>query len=111
MVTTRSGSPIPDDTPAMLNRASSRPSDRRGGPVDRGFIGQVERDELADLNRRRSNVEPDHLGAELGELTRDMLTDARRASGDDDPPAVVAPQLVSLRHFLSASGFLLSTLP
>ena len=59
------------------------------------------------MDRRWSNVEPDHLGAELADLARDLLTDARRASGDDDPPAVVSPELVSLRHFASASGFLL----
>ena len=69
--------------------------------------------ELLELQRRLAlavpllacaDIKPDDLGAELGELTRDVLTDTRRTPGDDDPAAVVAPQLVNLSHRLRPVG-------
>src|SRR5882757_801599 len=69
-----------------------------GGLVDRHRVGQVDLAELLERQRRLPHVEPDNLGAELGELARDVLTDAGRTSGDDHASAVVAPQLVNLSH-------------
>jgi hypothetical protein len=43
-------------------------------------------------------IQSDDLRTEFDELSRDMLTDARRTTGDDDAPTVVAPEVVNLCH-------------
>src|SRR5262249_57201157 len=95
-------------------------ADHCGGPVDRRLVGQVDLVELLELQCRAPQVQADDLGAQLGELPGEMLTDARRAAGDDDTPPLVAPEVVDLSHPLllirwrhsvlltSAVGFLLS---
>ena len=97
-----------------------RAVDRRGGPVDRGRIGQVDLVKLLELQRRPLQVQPNDLGAELGELPRHFGSDTRAAAGDHRAAAVVAPEVVDLSHVLflvgrchsvlltSAEGFLLS---
>ncbi len=77
IVTTSNGSPMPDDTPAMLKSASTGPSIAAAAPVDRRRVGQVDLVELLELQRRRLQVQPDDLGAELGELPRHFGADAR----------------------------------
>ena len=53
---------------------------------------------LFELLDRTPAIQSDDLGAEFDELSRDMLTDARRTTGDDDAPTVVTPEVVNLCH-------------
>jgi len=66
--------------------------------------------ELIELHRRSFQVQPDDVGAQLGELAGDGCTDAGCAPRDHSTPPVVTHQFVNLAvvHFRSAAGFLLS---
>ena len=112
IVTTSNGSPMPDDTPAMLKSASTGPSIAAAAlSIDAGSDRSISWNS-SSCSAGRLQVQPDDLGAELGELARHFGADARAAAGDHRTAAVVAPEIVDLRHdsptFLSAVGFLLS---
>ena len=79
--------------------------------VDRHRIVEIQRDELADVEVGRSDIETDHLSTEVGELLRHLGADTGSASGDDDPTAVVAPQLVDVSHCSDAVSGRVSAVP
>ena len=57
-MTTSGGSPIPDDTPATLNSASTCPPTAAHRAFDRCRIGQVDLMKLVDLSARRRLSNP-----------------------------------------------------
>ena len=95
-MTTSCGSPIPEETPATLNSASTLPADGRDRAIDRCRVGQVDLVKVVDLERRTALVEPDDVRPEFGELAHHVFADTRRTSGHHRAAAVVAPQLVDL---------------
>ena len=75
IVTTSNGFPMPDDTPAMLKRASTWPPIAAAAlSIDAG-VGQVDLVKRVEVARRWLEVQPDDLGAQLV-LARDFGTDA-----------------------------------
>ena len=96
IVTTSNGSPIPEETPAMLNNASTCPPTDGDGAVDRCRVGQVNGVKFRDVAARRLLVQSDDVGTQLGELPDDVRADARRAPGHDRTATVVSPQLVDV---------------
>ena len=54
--------------------------------------------ELLELQDRTPAIQSDDLRTEFDELARDVLTDARRTTGDDGAASVVTPEVVNLSH-------------
>ena len=100
IVTTRNGSPMPDDTPATLKRTSTGPSIAATAvSIDAASDRSSSWNSLS-CRRGLLQVKADDLRAELGELPRDLGADARGAAGDNRAPAVVTPEVVDLSHVL-----------